>query len=119
MSAPLLSDVLREARNVLQDTDSNNYRYTDARLIDAYNLALSEAWRLRPDLFITTYAAGVPLVANSVTPSTVSFPLDTQFFAPFCDYVAGRTELADDEFSVDGRAMGLVSSFKQSLVGAA
>jgi hypothetical protein len=118
MTARTLDDVVREARYILQDTDTNNYRYPQSRLIDAYNIALAEAWRLRPDLFITQYAAGVPTVSNTVTPLTsVAFPIDEMVFALFCDYVAGRAELADDEFSVDGRAFGLIANFKQALAG--
>lgn len=43
-------------------------------------------------------------------------PLPDQFFSALVYYVAGRAELRDDEFAVDGRAMTLAGALKSKLI---
>jgi hypothetical protein len=51
MSHLLVSDVLAQARELLQDKVTP-YRYSDDGLFYAINEAIFEARRLRPDLFV-------------------------------------------------------------------
>ena len=114
-----LDEIINEAWNVLQDTDATSRRYSQSRLLDAYNFALREAYRLRPDLFIGAFNAAISVTPNTTVDLTaVTFPLPESLMLPFANFVAGRAELADDEFSVDGRAMGLMTSFASALMGA-
>jgi hypothetical protein len=47
-----VQDYITSARVLLQDTLSTNQRYDDPSLLVAINVALLEARRLRPDLFV-------------------------------------------------------------------
>lgn len=119
--AYMVSDVLARVRQVLQDQDQNNYRYPTSDLIGYLNDAVSEASRLRPDLFIGTYTKTRVLVSDSplVDYSTIALPLPDTLFVAVVSYVAGFTEVRDDEFSDSGRAMTFIGSFTQKLMGAA
>lgn len=47
-------DIINEARNLLQDTDSTVFRQSNDELLDYVNDALNEASHLAPNLFFTT-----------------------------------------------------------------
>ena len=47
----ILNDVIAEVRNLIQDTDSTGYRYTDAMLLKFANQVLRRTAIFRPDLF--------------------------------------------------------------------
>jgi hypothetical protein len=47
----ILNDVVAEVRNIIQDSDSNAYRYTDAMLLKFANQTLKRTAIFRPDLF--------------------------------------------------------------------
>jgi hypothetical protein len=117
----MVSDLLERVRQVLQDQDQNNYRYPTSDLIDYLNDAVSEAKRLRPDLFIGTYVKSRTFVSNNPATdyTTVPFPLPESCFMPTVGYVCGFVEVRDDEFSDTGRAMTFMNSFTQKLLGVA
>lgn len=113
-----VSDLLARVRQVLQDQDQDNYRYPTSDMVGYLNDATLECKRLRPDLFIGAYQLEVPVVSETpVDYSTIPMPVPDSCFTACVDYVAGRTELRDDEFAVDGRAMTFVQSFSQKLMG--
>lgn len=123
-----IDDVLSEARLILNDQgiDGSAYRFTDAQLVSAFNTALREVYRYRPDAYIGNFTQGVlsdnavPTYATTDLGQTPATPLpvdDRVFFAPLVFYVAGRTELSDDEFTDNNRANTLLTSFRQMLVG--
>lgn len=119
MSIRKVSDLLARVRAVLQDQDQTGYRYPTSDLVGYLNDAVFETRRLRPDIFIgkfRTRPTDISTVPN-VDYSTIEFPLPDQCFVAVVDYVAGRTELRDDEFAVDGRAMTLISSLSTKLMG--
>lgn len=127
-----IDDAVSEARFLLGDTGTNPAgtafptRYTDAQIIAQLNTALREVYSLRPDAFIGNFSQGnltdtpVPTYSTSdlgLTPAT-AFPLDDRlFFSPVVFYIAGRTELSDDEFTDNNRAMTLYGAFRNMLVG--
>jgi hypothetical protein len=110
-------NLIDEARTILQDTDSDGSRLEDAAYIDFLNRGLQAMATIRPDAFWDTFATD-----NIVVPEVVSadlattFPIDMIFYPPLVHYVAGAAEILDDEFSTEGRAMALLSTFRQSLV---
>jgi hypothetical protein len=108
--ALLVSDVLTQARELLQDKVTP-YRYSDASMIFAINEAMFEAFRLRPDLFSTTLRSDL----TRVTASGDAIPLHQAFFAPLINYVVGRAEMREDEFATDKRAALLHSAFYTAL----
>lgn len=123
--AKTYEDILLEARVLLQDTDSDAYRYSNEDLINILNRGLTAVGRTRPDACTDLYAANsleVPELVESApgagqTIYTDPFGLEMQFFNPLLSYVVGIAELVDDEYTQDGRAMMLLQAFKNELLG--
>ncbi len=110
--------VALQARTLLQDTvQAPTYRYTDQDLCDAVNGAMTEARRIRPDLFLATgLRTPLPLFTTANFTDGTLFPLDEQFFDSFVWYVTGRSELREDTFSDDSRAVTLMNKFTSQLL---
>lgn len=111
--AKTLQNVITEVRQVLQDEDSDNYRYPDADLVGYLNNAFYEIRRLRPDAYINTFRTALPHYTTSDL--ATEFPLDLTFFQATVYFVAGNAELRDDEFTVDARAVTFLTQFKTML----
>jgi hypothetical protein len=129
--AKSLDDVFAEVRLLINDIglDGANYRYTDDQVMSKFNTALRELYRYRTDAWIGNFTQGV--ITNSaapmpmynaaadlgLTPATV-LPFDDRlFFNAVVFFMVGTLELGDDEFTDQGRATQLLSSFKQMLCG--
>lgn len=123
--AKTYQDVITESRVLLQDTDSDGYRYSETNLIDILNRALQAIARVRPDACYDLYTANsleVPELVESSPGSgqtiyTADFGLEMQFFNPLLSYLVGIAELIDDEYTEDGRAMMLLQAFKAEVLG--
>lgn len=131
-------NLITEARDTLQDTRAP-YRYPDTLLLSLLNQGLQELGRIRPDAFWDRFVDGdilIPeVVAVDALPDTdtetisltedaqvalsaeVATDISMQFYNPVLFYVIGRTELVDDEFSSDGRAMAMLGQFKTTVLG--
>jgi hypothetical protein len=109
-----IDDIITNARDLLQDTDSDSYRYSDARLLRAINNAFADTKRLRPDL-LTINDSEIP--SYTTTTSDEDFPLDGMYVPAFIDYVVGYVEMSDDEYTVDSRAAQLLTIFTTKMVG--
>lgn len=114
MAARLIQDAINEVRDILQDTDAANYRYSDASLVRYLNNAFYEVKRLRPDMFVL----GDEIPVFTAVQFDQPYPLPAATFQGVVYFIAGSAELRDDEFAVEGRAMTLLGAFKASLVGA-
>jgi len=112
MAKRTVGDVIKRSRDILQDTVSEEYRYTDDSLVGIFNDSIAEIKRLRPDAFI--YGEDLPSFTASEFAS--DFPLAEIFFQPAVYFIAGQAELRDDEFTVENRAMTLLSQFSNMLV---
>lgn len=118
-------DLLTEAREMLQDTDSEPQRYSDEALIRVLNRGLTQLARIRPDAFYDLYANGdlnVPELVESApdvdqTAWTAVFGIGMQFYAPLVTYVTGVAEIMDDEYTEDGRAVAMLTAFRNSVLG--
>lgn len=109
-----VQDVLTQARALLQDTRDPT-RYADAELVRNLDEAISEARRLRPDLFVGRIRDGVALLTGK--PLTTPLPIDDMLFTATVNYVVGRAEIRDDQFTTDGRAVTLITMFQGALLG--
>lgn len=108
-----IDTVANRAREILQDADGD--RYSDLRLVEALNLALSTMRRVRPDIpSLWKDIPGFPYTSLSLGQGIV-LPVDAQYLEPLVFYVAGYAELADDEFTTDGRANTLLTRFTSQL----
>ena len=112
--AKTLGDAITESRYLLQDYLAGNYRYSDDRLYAALNDAFSQVYRLRPDLYLSLDFT-VPSYTSA--DSATAFPISEQYFSAVVYYVVGITELSDDEFTADGRAVTVMQGFKRELLG--
>lgn len=113
-----IGELLIRARGLLQDERSGvPPRYSDAKLVGYLNLALADAKRLRPDLFIPDFATTEYDFDDSDTGLAELFPLDYAYTTPFVEYMAGMVSLEEDEHVTDGRAAALLARFAAKLVG--
>ena len=106
---------LQESRRLLQD-QVVPYRYEDGDLIDALNIAILEAKRLRADLFLPLFdlqwfnpEESPPDLAQVVT-------IDPMYRPALVYYVVGRMQLRDDEPTVDARAGAFLQKFTSQLM---
>jgi hypothetical protein len=105
----LVSHIIAAVRDVLQDDDEE--RYKDDRLIRGLNLAVRDMRRVRPDFFIGRFSEPV----WQATALTDVYPYPEVTFPSVVKYVSGWAELADDEYTTDGRAAGLLGAFRTDL----
>lgn len=123
--AKTYQSLVTEARELLQDTDTDTQRYTDATLLNILNRGLHDLSRIRPDLTYIVFAsnnANVPEIVTS-TPGTGqvawtdTFPWEMWFYNRLVEYVVAVAEVTDDEYTVDGRAALLLQMFRNSSIG--
>lgn len=122
-----LDDAVAEIREIINDSNVAFGRFTNAQVLQKLNTALRETYRYRPDAWIGNFVQGVfsnksPLPTYDITdlgllPPT-PWPIDDRlFFSPVVFYVAGMLDITDDEFSDDGRAVTLLTAFRNQLIG--
>ena len=106
-------DLIAIARGHIQDSTviAGEFRYTDEDLLAYVNNAVLEIRMLRPDFFVSRYD-DMPIYSIDD-----AYTLDVQTEVPIVYYVAGSAMLRDDEFAVDGRAVGMLNLFRSKLVG--
>jgi len=115
---PTLGRMVQDARAILNDTVpiSGSVRYTDEDLIQAFNSAFIEIRSKRPDAFLGMGLREV--LPQFVLPDDkdLPFPLD-QYFYPLCVYyIAGKSELREDEMTQEGRAVVMMNKFVTGLM---
>jgi len=106
---------LEEARRLLQD-ERTPYRYPDDDLIDALNIGMLEARRLRADLFLPLF--DIPWVdpADPTAAKAKAVTMDPMYRQSLVYYVVGRAQLRDDESTTDSRAAALLTKFTQQML---
>lgn len=127
MAAKTFQNLIDEARTLLQDTDEDEARYETSALLEHLNRGLQEVGRIRPDAFWDTFDTDDIVVARVVETDSDpdddaelgiddDFPLPMQFYSAFVYFVVASAEIVDDEFADDGRAMQLLTQFKNQLL---
>ena len=106
-----VSQYITEARRLLQDLNVP-YRYPDADLVDALNIGLLEARRLRADLFLPLFTI------ESFIPTETNKPVtfEPMYRQSLVYYIVGRMQLRDDEGTTDARAGALLTKFTSQLL---
>jgi len=109
-------DAVTQARLVVQDVDGD--RHTDETVVAYLNNAITEARRLRPDLFLPGYTANPQTLYTvaDLAGTPPDFPIDEGYFVAVVEYIAGFIGLGDDEFAQDNRAASLLNRFTQKLI---
>lgn len=108
---------LDESRRLLQDTIVP-YRYPDIDLIEALNIGLMEARRLRADLFLPLFEVGWFDSAATIDTTFKAQPVtfDPMYRSALVYYIVGRMQVRDDEATTDQRAGALLTKFTQQLL---
>lgn len=125
-----IDDAIYESRLAVNDA-TVPYRNTDDTYLRYLNSALRALYSVRPDAFIGNFSQGILSAVqiltydatdlqSYVTPPipAVPFPADDRFFFnPVVTYIAGRIELADDEYVDTARSAQLLAAFLQQTRG--
>lgn len=115
MPLATVQDFITRARVLLQDATSP-YRYSDAEIVEALNLAVSEAARIRPELFLASLRTGQSLPSYSTGALSATVAVDQRYRTPFLYYIVGHVQLRDDEATQDSRAAALLNKFVSQLL---
>lgn len=112
-----LGQYLEEARRLLQD-EFTPYRYPDDDLVDALNIGLLEARRLRADLFLPSFTIPWfdPTKTAPGTDLAKPVPFDPMYRQSLVYYIVGRAQLRDDESTTDARAASLMTKFTAQMI---
>jgi hypothetical protein len=109
-------NIIDKARVYLQDLplegETDGVRYLNAELLGYIDDGVKLAFGLRPDLFLGSFVTG----PTPVTALGTTIPLPDVYLEALGYYVAGRGELRDDEFAVDGRAVMFIKSWESKLL---
>lgn len=113
-----MGTLIDEARQLLNDTVpiSGAPRYTDAALVAALNECLLQVRAKRPDAFLRYGLRNALPVYALPGDAATEFPIEDQFYSPMLFYVVGRSELTEDTYSEDSRAITLMSKFTTQLL---
>ena len=116
MALKTVADYIRYARTLLQDNYEGvdaPYRYSDAELVDALNLGIMEARRVRPDLLLDYFGYDVPEFSASNLAEEV--PVDQMYRSALVYYITGMAQLRDSEDTPDARATVFLNKFLAQL----
>lgn len=111
-----VAKITASARVLLQDL-IEPFRYSTLDLVNALNMGLLEARRLRPDLFLSTPTA-VQSFTEADAAGNVLVTVDQQYRMPLVYFVCGQAQLRDEEETQDARASAFLQKFTQILTGA-
>jgi hypothetical protein len=114
-----IDSAVANVRELLQDKQVP-YRNATVEIVGVLNIALVEARKLRPDLYLPELASYEPsffIEADLGLEPPTAFPIDPMYFAAIVEYIVGYISMEDDEFAVGGRAVTLLNRFAQKLVG--
>lgn len=123
--AKTYENLVFEARELLQDTDSSTPRYSDATMLNILNRGLYDLNRIRPDmtydLFVANYANVPEIVQTGAGTGQVNWDdpwgMEMQFYSTMLAYMVSVAEITDDEYAEDGRAQMLLQFFRTNAIG--
>jgi hypothetical protein len=109
-----VAQYITASRRLLQDTRVP-YRYPDVDIVDAINYALTEARRLRADLFLPAF--DLPYMDTAGTLDTnAKVPMDPMYRMALVYYIVGHCQLRDEEATTDSRASALLQKFLSQML---
>ena len=111
MTLGTVADYVAQARIPLQD-QVEPFRYATDDLVQALNMSVMQARRIRPDLFLKTFSSLPSFSAADTTPVEV----DPQYRVAFLYFIVGHAQLRDEEDTQDARAAAFINKFVSQLV---
>lgn len=106
-----VQDYITACRIQLQDQRTDAYRYPDTDFQLALDLALDEAYRIRPDMFVDQAAVSIVSQSLSYVP-----PIPRGYQSAFMYYMCGHVQLKDMEETQDARASVYLNKFTSQLL---
>lgn len=113
MALDTVQDYVDRARVLLLD-EIEPYRYPTTDLVEALNMGVLEARRLRPDLLKNYFRTSLPDFSTSTMSAAV--PIDPQYRVAFVYYICGMAQLRDDENNQDSRSAAFLNKFVAQLI---
>lgn len=121
--AKTLDMLVDECRLMLKDRRAP-FRYKQDDLLQAINSAFLEMRRMRPDAFVVFENDAFLTIDPphfteddlALTPAT-AIPTPDFLYVPLVYQTVGKLQLGDDEFAIDNRAMTLLATVQQQLLG--
>ncbi len=111
MAVETVTDMVRIARTLTQDTRVGHYRYSDNEFLDALNAAMLEVRRVRPDLLLGyKKAPSYSSVGNDIV------AVDEQYRMSLVYYMIGHVHLRDEEDTQDARATVFMNKFVSQML---
>jgi len=111
LSLGTVSEFISAARSLLQDTVTE-YRYSDDDILQAMNIGLLSARRLRADLFLDDPTDIPAYTTNDGT----AIDFDSQYLPSLLYFVVGYVNLRDQEETQDSRAVALLNKFTSQML---
>ena len=110
-----VGNVLQQVRTLLQDVDvsSGHYRYSTDSIITNINQAMTDLYRMRPDLFLELQFQ-IPVF--NVGDLGAPIGIEDQYVSPLIMYVVGLTQARDDEQTQDARAGVFLQTFQKQVL---
>lgn len=112
MALSTVANYISAARQLLQDK-TVPYRYSDDDIVLSLNLAISEARRIRPEIFQDYFFTSLPEYSSAAPSTAVAVP--EEYRMAFLYYIVGHNQLADQEDTTDARTSMLLQSFRAKL----
>jgi hypothetical protein len=113
MALDTVQDYIDRARVLLLDQVAP-YRYPTPDLVEALNMGVLEARRLRPELFRSSFRTSLPDFSDSNM--TEQVPIDPQYRVAFVYYICGHAQLRDDENNQDSRSAAMLNKFVSQML---
>jgi hypothetical protein len=114
MALNTVADYIARARTLLQDLVPP-YRYLDDDLISNLNEGIQVSRGIRPDLWLSFFRTSLP--TYSAGSPTTPVVIDPIFVSAFVYYMAGLSQLSDQEDTTDARATAFLGKFASMLTG--
>jgi hypothetical protein len=113
MALDTVQDYIDRARVLLLD-QNEPYRYPTLDLVEALNMGILEARRLRPDLLRAYLNTSLPDFSTSAMSAAV--PIDPMYRVAFVYYICGQAQLRDEENTQDTRAAAFLNKFMSQMI---
>lgn len=113
MALDTVQDYVDRARVLLLDQIAP-YRYPTIDLVEALNMGILEARRLRPELFRNLFRTSLPDFDGTNMAAPV--PIDPQYRVAFVYYICGHAQLRDDENNQDSRSAAMLNKFVSQML---
>jgi hypothetical protein len=108
MALDTVQDYVDRVRVLLLD-QIEPYRYPTEDLVEALNMGILEARRIRPDLLKSFFRSSLPDFSTSAMNLVV--PIDPMYRVAFVYYICGQAQLRDDENNQDSRSAAFLNKF--------